>query len=231
GHHVPPGPSGAPGRGRTDVMPTGRNLFTADPRTLPTPTAWEIGRAAAEEVLRRYLQDHGDWPRALVVDLWGSASLRTGGEEIAQGLNLMGCRPVWDGATGRITGIEVLPLASLARPRVDVTFRISGLFRDMFPAQIALMDAAVRAVAAREGEGAENPLAEHACKAGAAPARIFGSSPGTYGAGIEDMLARGDWEDRAEIGRAYLAATSHAYGGAEGEGRQAGDAFAERVAE
>ena len=231
GHHVPPGPSGAPGRGRTDVMPTGRNLFTADPRTLPTPTAWEIGRAAAEEVLRRYLQDHGDWPRALVVDLWGSASLRTGGEEIAQGLNLMGCRPVWDGATGRITGIEVLPLASLARPRVDVTFRISGLFRDMFPAQIALMDAAVRAVAAREGEGADNPLATSARKAGSAPARIFGSSPGTYGAGIEDMLARGDWEDRAEIGRAYLAATSHAYGGAEGEGRQAGDAFAERVAE
>jgi cobaltochelatase CobN len=143
----------------------------------------------------------------------------------------MGCRPQWDAATGRVTGIEVLPPAAIGRPRVDVTWRISGLFRDMFPAQIALMDAAVRAVAAREGEGADNPLATSARKAGSAPARIFGSSPGTYGAGIEDMLARGDWEDRAEIGRAYLAATSHAYGGAEGEGRQAGDAFAERVAE
>jgi cobaltochelatase CobN len=163
--------------------------------------------------------------------LWGSASLRTGGEEIAQGLALMGCRPVWDGATGRVTGIEVLPLASLGRPRVDVTFRISGLFRDMFPAQIALIDAAARAVAAREGEGAENPLAASARTAGASPARIFGSSPGTYGAGVEDMLASGDWEAREEIGRAYLAATSHVYGGADGEGTAAPQAFAQRVAE
>ena len=231
GRHIAPGPSGAPARGRTDVLPTGRNLFTADPRTMPTPTAFELGRAGAEEVLRRYLQDHGDWPRALVIDLWGSASLRTGGEEIAQGLSLMGCRPVWDGATGRVTGVEVLPLATVGRPRVDVTFRISGLFRDMFPAQIALIDAAARAVAAREGEGAENPLAENARKTGAAPARIFGSSPGTYGAGVEDMLAAGDWEAREEIGRAYLAAASHAYGGADGEGTAAPDAFAQRVTE
>ena len=231
GRHVVPGPSGAPARGRTDVLPTGRNLFTADPRTLPTPTAFDLGRMAAEEVLRHYLQDHGEWPRALVIDLWGSASLRTGGEEIAQGLALMGCRPVWDGATGRVTGIEVLPPAALGRPRVDVTFRISGLFRDMFPAQIALLDAAACAVAAREGEGAENPLAQAARKAGAAPARVFGSSPGTYGAGVEDRLAAGDWEDRAEIGRAYLAAASHAYGGAEGEGVEAPQAFADRVAE
>ena len=230
GRHVAPGPSGAPARGRTDVLPTGRNLFASDPRTMPTPTAFEIGRMAADEVLRRYLQDHGDWPRSLVLDLWGSASLRTGGEEIAQGLSLMGCRPVWDAATGRVTGIEVLPLAALGRPRIDVTFRISGLFRDMFPAQIALIDAGARAVAAREGEGAENPLAQSARKEGATPARVFGSSPGTYGAGVEDLLASGAWEDRAEIGRAYLAATSHAFGGAEGEGFAAPAAFAERVA-
>ena len=150
GRHIKAGPSGAPARGRSDVLPTGRNLFTADPRTMPTPTAFELGRAAADEVMRRYAQDHGDWPRALMIDLWGSASLRTGGEEIAQGLALMGCRPQWDGATGRVTGVEVLPPAALERPRVDVSFRISGLFRDMFPAQIALIDAAVGAVAARD---------------------------------------------------------------------------------
>lgn len=230
GRHVPPGPSGAPARGRTDVLPTGRNLFTADPRTMPTPTAYEIGRMAADEVLRHFLQDHGDWPRSLVIDLWGSASLRTGGEEIAQGVALMGCRPVWDPATGRVTGVEVLPLAVLGRPRVDVTFRISGLFRDMFPAQIALLDAAARAVAAREGEGAENPLAQAAREVGEAPPRVFGSSPGTYGAGVEDLLASGAWDDRSEIGHAYLAATSHAFGGAEGEGAAAPRAFAERVA-
>ena len=127
---------------------------------MPTPTAFELGRAAADEVMRRYAQDHGDWPRALMIDLWGSASLRTGGEEIAQGLALMGCRPQWDAATGRVTGVEVLPPAALGRPRVDVSFRISGLFRDMFPAQIALIDAAVGAVAARDEADGDNPLAE-----------------------------------------------------------------------
>lgn len=231
GRHVAAGPSGAPARGRTDVLPTGRNLFTADPRTMPTPTAFELGKAAADEVLRRYLQDHGDWPRSLLIDLWGSASLRTGGEEIAQGLALMGCRPQWDPATGRVTSVEVLPPAVLGRPRIDVTWRISGLFRDMFPTQIALLDAAVAAIAARDEAPGENPLAEAARQANAAPARIFGSSPGSYGAGIEDMLATGKWERREEIGQAYLEATSHAFGGADGEGRAMPGAFASRVAE
>lgn len=231
GRHVSAGPSGAPARGRSDVLPTGRNLFTADPRTMPTPTAYDLGKAAADEVLRRYLQDHGDWPRSLVIDLWGSASLRTGGEEIAQGLVLMGCRPQWDPATGRVTGIEVLPPAILGRPRVDVTWRISGLFRDMFPTQIALMDAAAAAVAARDEAPGDNPLAEAARRTGGAPARIFGSSPGSYGSGVEDLLASGKWERREEIGKAYLDATSHAFGGADGEGRAQQGAFAERVAE
>jgi cobaltochelatase CobN len=231
GEHIRPGPAGAPARGRTDVLPTGRNLFTADPRTMPTPTAFELGRLAAEEVVRRYLQDHGDWPRSLVIDLWGSASLRTGGEEIAQGLNLMGVKPVWDAATGRVTGVEVQPVATLGRPRVDVTWKISGLFRDMFPAQIALLDAAARAVAARDEDTSDNPLAAETRQAGAVPPRVFGGSPGTYGAGVEDMLATGDWDERAEIGQAYLDATSHAYGGAEGDGAAAPQEFSRRVAE
>src|SRR5690606_15506301 len=167
-------------------------------------------------IVRSYLQEHGEFPRALVMDLWGSASLRTGGEEIAQGLALMGCRPQWDAATGRVTGIEVLPPAAIGRPRVDVTWRISGLFRDMFPVQIALLDAAVAAVAARGEEDGENPLAVAALREGPSPARIFGSAPGTYGAGIEEKLAGGDWEARAELGRAYLDATSHVFGGPAG---------------
>jgi cobaltochelatase CobN len=231
GRHIAAGPSGAPARGRSDVLPTGRNLFTADPRTMPTPTAFELGRAAAEEVLRRYLQDHGDWPRSLVIDLWGSASLRTGGEEIAQGLVLMGCRPLWDVATGRVTAVEVLPTAAMGRPRVDVTWRISGLFRDMFPAQIALIHAAAKAVGERSEDASENPLAADARALGHVPPRVFGSSPGTYGAGIEDRLASGEWQSRAELGQAYLDAGSHAYGGAEGEGEAAPGAFAGRIAE
>ncbi|MET3523435.1 cobaltochelatase subunit CobN [Mesorhizobium abyssinicae] len=231
GRHIKAGPAGAPARGRSDVLPTGRNLFTADPRTMPTPTAYDLGQAAAEEVVRSYMQLHGDWPRSLVIDLWGSASLRTGGEEIAQGLALMGCRPQWDGATGRVTGIEVLPPAALGRPRVDVTWRISGLFRDMFPAQIALIDAAATAVASRDEDDSENPLAAATRAEGTIGPRIFGTSPGTYGAGVEDLLSRGDWAAREEIGRAYLDATSHAYGGADGEAISAPGAFEGRIAE
>ncbi|RWL12989.1 cobaltochelatase subunit CobN, partial [Mesorhizobium sp.] len=231
GRHVAAGPAGAPARGRRDVLPTGRNLFTSDPRTMPTPTSFDLGRAASDEVLRSYMQAHGDWPRSLVIDLWGSASLRTGGEEIAQGLALMGCRPQWDGATGRVTGIEVLSPATLGRPRVDVTWRISGLFRDMFPTQIALIDAAANAVAARDEDALENPLAARSRADGKISPRIFGTSPGTYGAGVEGLLSSGDWAAREEIGRAYLDATSHAYGGAEGEGISAPGAFEDRVAE
>ena len=229
GKRVPPGPAGAPQRERRDVLPTGRNLFTADPRLLPTPTAMKLGALAADEVVRLYLQTHGEMPRALVIDLWGSATLRTGGGEIAQGLALMGCRPVWDRGSARVTGIEVLPCAAMGRPRVDVTFRISGLFRDLFPAQIALLDAGLRAIAARDEEDDENPLAATARAAGNnRPHRIFGVAPGAYGAGIEDLL--GSDASRAEIGAAYLAATSHVYGGAEGEGSALPGAFAAQVA-
>jgi cobaltochelatase CobN len=164
------------------------------------------------------MQSHGEMPRALVLDLWGSATLRTGGEEIAQGLALMGCRPAWDHATGRVTGIEVLPCASIGRPRIDVTWRISGLFRDLFPAQIALLDAAVKAVAARDEADDENPL-----RAAKTTARIFGTAPGAYGTGIDGLT------DRDDIGAAYLAAASHAYGSADGEGHAAPGAFAARV--
>ena len=229
GRRVAAGPAGAPSRGRRDVLPTGRNLFTADPRTLPTPTAMDLGRLAADEIVRAHLQSHGELPRAIVIDLWGSATLRTGGEEIAQGLALMGCRPLWDHASGRVTGVEVLPAAAMGRARVDVTWRISGLFRDLFPAQIALLDAAVQAVAARDETADENPLAEARRASGAGRLdRIFGTAPGAYGSGIEDLL--GGETDTATLGTAYLAATSYAYGGATGEGVAASGAFAQRVA-
>jgi cobaltochelatase CobN len=229
GRRVAPGPAGAPARQRPDVLPTGRNLFAADPRTLPTETAMTFGRLAADEMLRTYLQTHGEMPRALVFDLWGSATLRTGGEEVAQGLALMGCEPIWDPATGRVTGVKVLPCGALGRSRVDVTWRISGLFRDLFPAQLALMDAATRAVAAREESEADNPLAaaRRAAPAEAVLARIFGAAPGVYGAGVDDLIDRES--EPAALGAAYLAAASYAYGGVDGEGSSQPGAFADRI--
>lgn len=228
GRRVAGGPAGSPARGRRDVLPTGRNLFTADPRMMPTATAMDLGQLAADEVVRLHLQEQGEMPRSVVLDLWGSATLRTGGEEIAQGLALLGCRPLWDHATGRVTGIEVLPPATMGRPRVDVTWRISGLFRDLFPAQIALLALAVKTVAARDETDDENPLAA-ARRRGDLGARIFGTAPGAYGAGIEDRLASGEWTADEELGSAYAAAASHSYDDAEGRGTGAPGVFAERL--
>ncbi|HKH67798.1 MAG TPA: cobaltochelatase subunit CobN, partial [Reyranella sp.] len=225
---VAPGPAGAPSRGRADVLPTGRNLTSIDPRAIPTRTAAAIGVRAADEVVRRYLQDHGEPPRALVIDLWASASLRTGGDDLAQALWYLGVKPVWDKASSRVTGIEILPLAVLDRPRIDVTLRISGLFRDIFEAQIALFDMAVRRVAALDEPAEDNPLAE-AHRAGADLARVFGGAPGSYGAQAADTALDGQWRDRAELGEVYLAAVTHAYGGAESV--QASEGFRDRVSE
>jgi cobaltochelatase CobN len=205
GRFIQPGPAGAPSRGRADVLPTGRNLASTDPRTMPTRSAMLLAERAAAELLRRHRQDHGENPRALVIDLWGSASLRTGGEDLGLAFVLIGARPLWDAGSNRVTGFEIVPLATLDRPRVDVTLRISGLFRDAFETQIALFDAAVRALAARDEAVDFNPYAGASREASA---RVFGNAPGAYGAGDADMLR----QDQASLAAAYLAASSVAYG-------------------
>jgi cobaltochelatase CobN len=225
GRFVPPGPAGAPSRGRLDVMPTGRNLYSVDPRAVPTRTSWEIGRQAAQAFVQRYMQDHGDYPRRIVLDLWGSATMRTGGDDLAQAFALIGVRPLWDHASARVRGFEIEPAAMLERPRIDVTLRISGLFRDVFPTQIALFDAAVRAIAALDEDVETNPLA---AKRESAPQRIFGAAPGAYGIDFADRVAANAWTNRAELGRHYLQASGTAYS-AHDEGAEAGAAFAERV--
>ncbi len=220
---VQPGPAGAPSRGRTDVLPTGRNLFAIDPRAVPTRGAMVLAQRMAETLLARHLQDSGDWLRSLVIDLWASTTLRTGGEDLALALVLIGAAPLWDDASGRVRGVEILPTALLDRPRVDVTLRVSGLFRDSFEAQMLLFDEAVRAVAAREEDAALNPLA--AC-AEPAPCRIYGPEPGRHGAGSDALLAGAD---REALGRAYLDASCGGYGrGRDGAADPAG--FAARIA-
>ncbi len=228
GRFVPPGPGGAPSRGRIDVLPTGRNLYGVDPRAVPTRTAWEIGRRAAREMLDRHARDHGDWPKRIVMDIWASATMRTGGDDLAQALALLGVKPLWDDASTRVTGFEILPLATLDHPRVDVTLRISGLFRDVFPAQIALFDQAVRALSESDEDDGHNPLAA-ASRKGEAPLRIFGAAPSTYGLGLSRAIDEAPSMSREDLGQLYLDATSHAYFGARGEG-VATQAFADRVA-
>lgn len=208
GRRIAAGPSGSPYRGRHDVLPTGRNLFTTDPRSVPTRAAYAQGVKLAEELVRRHLQEDGDWPRGLIVDLWGSATMRTAGEEFAMALHLLGVRPVWDKGSERVSGLEVLPVAELDRPRIDVTLRVSGLFRDVFPALSALFAQATRALAARDEAPDWNPYAGHD-----PVARVYGPAPGNFGLDMGAALDSHTPEARAQAGQAWLDASSWALDG------------------
>jgi cobaltochelatase CobN len=221
GRRVAAGPSGSPARGRSDVLPTGRNMFSVDPRAVPSRSAHAQGVKLAEELLRRHLQDHGDWPRALVIDLWGSATMRTAGEEFAMALHLAGLAPRWDAKSERVNGIEVVPLALLGRPRIDVTLRVSGLFRDVFPNLPQLFEAGAAALAGDGEPDDNNPYATLA-------PRVFGPRPGLYGlamgAALEDYSAEG----RATLGEAWLTGSEWAID-AQGNSRQDRAALETRV--
>ncbi|NML90947.1 cobaltochelatase subunit CobN [Sphingobium sp. TB-6] len=243
GNFVLPGPSGAPTRGRPDVLPTGRNFYSIDTRAVPTIAAWNLGQRSADLIVQDYLQREGDYPRAIALSAWGTANMRTGGDDIAQALALMGVRPRWDWASGRVIGFEVMKIAELNRPRVDVTFRVSGFFRDAFPEQIDLLDSAARAVMALDEPEEDNPAAaRHRAETAAliaqgtpekaaqrrAGSRVFGSKPGAYGAGLQAMIDEKIWHDRADLANVYLDWGSYAYGGGV-EGESERSLFAERL--
>ncbi|KPC33620.1 Cobaltochelatase subunit CobN [Pseudomonas syringae pv. cilantro] len=245
GRFVPAGPSGAPSRGRLDVLPTGRNFFSVDVRNLPTTTAWRIGFQSANLLLERHLQDHGDHLRQLGLSVWGTATMRTGGDDIAQAMALMGVRPVWATGSQRVDDFEILPVSLLDRPRVDVTLRVSGFFRDAFANLIKLFDAAVQAVAALDEPDDLNPLAarvreerqafvdeglseeEAARQAGW---RIFGAKPGAYGAGVQGAIDGRLWQSREDLAEVYLNWGGYAYGAAD-EGTPARQRFAQRLSQ
>ena len=233
GRLVPPGPSGAPSRGRPEVLPTGRNFYSVDTRAVPTQAAWQLGWKSAALLLERHAQEHGAYPARVVLSAWGTANMRTGGDDIAQALALLGVQPVWERASGRVTGFEIMPASVLDRPRVDVTLRVSGFFRDAFPGLIDLVNSAVRAVAALDEPASVNPLAARVAAdrdaleaEGAAPAeaqrragyRIFGAKPGGYGAGLQRLIDERAWDGESDLAEAWLAASGYAYD-AGGEGR------------
>ncbi|MGH6907565.1 MAG: cobaltochelatase subunit CobN, partial [Aestuariivirga sp.] len=244
GRFVAPGPSGAPTRGRLDVLPTGRNFYSLDNRTVPTPTAWNLGQKSAEDLLTRHFQDSGQYPKAIGLSAWGTSNMRTGGDDIAQALALIGAKPLWEPSSWRVTGFEIVALAKLGRPRVDVTLRISGFFRDAFPAQIELLDKAMRAVGALNEDEADNPIAARIeaeanalVASGLSPAeardiaghRIFGAKPGAYGAGLQALIDGKIWNTRADLSAAYVTWGAYAYG-AKANGVNDERAFTRRLA-
>ncbi len=235
GGYVPSAPAGAPTRGRPEVLPTGRNFYSIDIRAIPTETAWDIGRKAAETLIECYTQENGEYPKTLALSVWGTATMRTGGDDIAEALALLGVQPVWDGMARRVVDLEILPLSVLGRPRVDVTLRISGFFRDAFPNLIDLFDMAVQAVASLDEPDAQNPLAAQVqeetdlWKAQGLTSeeaqvrsryRIFGSKPGAYGAGLQGLIESQNWTDDEDLARAYMNWSCYAYSSGQGGGGQ-----------
>jgi cobaltochelatase CobN len=219
GGYVPAGPSGSPTRGLVNVLPTGRNFYSVDPKAIPSRTSFETGLALADSLIARHLADEGGYPRCVGLTVWGTSAMRTQGDDIAEVLALIGCRPRWDDASRRVTGFEVLPLAELGRPRIDVTLRISGFFRDAFPHVIALLDDAIGVVARLDEPQESNYLRAHALADQArhgdwrrATTRIFGSKPGAYGAGLLPLIDARNWRDDGDLAEVYAVWGGYAYG-------------------
>ncbi|MEN3585049.1 cobaltochelatase subunit CobN [Streptomyces sp. ZYX-F-203] len=219
GGYVPAGPSGSPTRGLVNVLPTGRNFYSVDPKAIPSRLSWEVGQALADSLVERYLRDNGSYPRSVGLTVWGTSAMRTQGDDIAEILALLGCRPVWDDASRRVTGFEIVAPEELGRPRVDVTVRISGFFRDAFPHVVALIDDAVRAVAELDEPVETNFVRAHVEEDTAAhgdrrraTARVFGSKPGAYGAGLLPLIDARNWRGDADLAEVYAVWGGYAYG-------------------
>jgi len=246
GRFVPPGPSGAPTRGMAHILPTGRNFYTVDPRALPSSAAWQVGQELAREVLERYQKDTGGFPETVGISVWGTSAMRTQGDDVAEIMALLGVRPVWQKENRRISGVEVIPLAELGRPRIDVLIRISGFFRDAFPHLIQILDEAVETVMALDEPVSQNFLRKHYLAdltkfVGEAPCdgdrseieqqaryRIFGSKPGSYGAGLLPLIDERNWHDDADLAETYVNWGGYAYT-AEEQGVDARDVFRDRL--
>ncbi|WP_019507895.1 cobaltochelatase subunit CobN [Pleurocapsa sp. PCC 7319] len=243
GKYIPSGASGAPTRGRPEVLPTGRNFYSVDIRGIPTETAWEVGSKAAETLIERYTQENGEYPQSLAISIWGTSTMRTGGDDIAQVMALMGARPVWDGMSRRVVDFEVLPISLLNRPRVDVTVRISGFFRDSFLNIINLLNKITQTVASLPETSEVNPLAaevqreqqlwekrglDRETAQQRASYRVFGSKPGAYGAGMQGLIEAQNWQSDEDLARAYLNWSSYAYDGT-GQGYAVPESFQRRL--
>jgi len=245
GKFVPPGPAGAPTRGRLDVLPTGRNFFSLDPRVIPTPTAWRCGKAMAETLIERHRQETGEYPRKLALVIWGTSNMRTGGDDIAQALWLWGCEPVWEEASGRVVDFRILPASLLGRPRVDVLLRVSGLFRDAFGETMRLLATVPKRLAEQDEPPESNPVREswlrdraafvskgiNEIEAGRlAGLRVFSSEPGAYGAGLLPLIDAGNWKSKRDLAEVFCRWGGHAFDST-GSGTEQGELLRTRLSE
>ncbi|MBB6460350.1 cobaltochelatase subunit CobN [Flammeovirga kamogawensis] len=244
--YIPSGGSGAPTRGRLDILPTGRNFYSVDTRTIPSPSAYELGVKSAQNIIDRYLQEEGQFPEAVAISVWGTSTMRTGGDDIAQALALLGVWPIWQGVNRRVKDFEIIPLITLKRPRVDVLLRISGFFRDAFPDVISLFNTAVEKVAALDEPHDQNPIKarvegeikewknkglDNFLAQERALYRVFGSKPGAYGAGLQGLIDEKNWTTQEDLANVFINWGGYAYSGSKNEGKSAHESFKKRLSE
>ncbi|WP_196591085.1 cobaltochelatase subunit CobN [Pectinatus frisingensis] len=243
GQYIEPGPSGAPSSGGADLLPTGRNFYGIDPRTLPTPAAWEVGKKLGDQAINRFIEEEQHYPENIGIVLWAGANMRSHGQCIAEFLYLLGIKPRWQRGSLRVVGMDVIPVEELQRPRIDVTARISGLFRDSIPSAIQLLDDAVLLAASLDEEPEQNFVKKHVNEDALAlqseglnddeawrqaAFRIFGDEPGTYGAGVGALLEAKNWDSIDDIADVYVRWGAHAYGG-EAKGKYLPQQFRKRL--
>jgi cobaltochelatase CobN len=241
GRYVPPGPSGAPTRGMAHILPTGRNFYAVDPRALPSQAAWRVGQQLADELVARHLAEEQRYPEMIGIGVWGTSQMRTQGDDIAEVLALLGVEPVWDAQSRRIQDLAVVQLERLGRPRIDVTLRISGFFRDAFPHLIELVDRAVEMVVSLDEPPEQNFPRKHYLAEVAKPTdaaldeveararyRIFGAKPGSYGAGIQQLIETRHWQSDQDFATVFVEWGGYAYGRS-ADGVDARDVFVDRL--
>ena len=226
GRFVSPGPGGAITRGRDEVIPTGRNMYTLDPSTVPTKAAWITGQKLANSVIEKFLQEEGRYPETFGMYLMSSDILWAGGEGIAQLLWFMGVKPVWL-SYGKVNDFEIIPPDELGRPRIDVSIKISGMVRDNFLDRVELLDRAVRAVAGLDEDPADNFIRKHTFEylengmdEEESQTRIFGARPGTHLNGISLQVYASAWKDRSEMLDVFTYFNGYSYG-TDGYGKEA----------
>ena len=244
GQYIPAGGSGAPTRGRLDILPTGRNFYSVDVRTVPSETAYQLGEKSAQNIIDRYLQENGEYPTSIGLSVWGTSTMRTSGDDIAQALALIGVKPIWQGSNRRVKDFKVLSTLELKRPRVDVMLRISGFFRDAFPDLISLFNAAIEKVAELDETAEQNPIrkrVEEEKKQWQEEGldekqanerslyRVFGSKPGAYGAGLQGLIDGKNWTSSDDLAQAYINWSGYAYYGKTNSGRSAHETFKNRL--
>ena len=217
GEYVLPGPGGDPIR-NPGVLPSGKNIHALDPQAIPTRAAVAAAKGVVDKLIERQKEEQGTWPETIACVLWGTDNIKTYGESLAQILWFIGVRPVPD-SLGRVNKLELIPLEELGRPRIDVVVNCSGVFRDLFINQMALIDQGVKMAAEAEEPLEQNFVRKHSLEQAEkdgtslrdAACRVFSNASGSYSSNVNLAVENSTWEEEGELQEMYLSRKTFAF--------------------